>query len=248
MKAIILAAGKCTRMGDLCLDTPKCMLPVLGKPILQWIIEFMSAQIHDFYIAVSYKQEKIVEYFGNGSKLGVSIHYYEVQNSKGTADSLNQLIEGLNLTQYALVTYADILMGKMDYLGTISDDGIQQIGINYIDDPYLGAAVYFDQKNQITEFVEKPKKGESLTFWNAAGVMWLNLEWFAEEYDHFCQHCDEGEELVLTQFLDFLMNHRGLIMKAHHVNFWWDMGTKDLYLQHKKKIEQHGSFEWSEVC
>ena len=72
MKAVILAAGKGTRMKDLTQDVPKPMLRVQGKPILEHIIEGLSAAgIYEICLVTGWKAEAIESYFGDGSRFGV---------------------------------------------------------------------------------------------------------------------------------------------------------------------------------
>ncbi len=76
MKAFILAAGQGTRLQPLTYDTPKPMLPVLNRPVLQHIIEHLVAQgVTQIMINPGYKGEQIESYFGDGRQFGVSIVY-----------------------------------------------------------------------------------------------------------------------------------------------------------------------------
>ena len=74
MKAVILAAGKGTRMGSLTEELPKPILPVEGKPILEHMISGIAAQrVHKVSIIVGTKPEDIREHLGDGSALGLDI-------------------------------------------------------------------------------------------------------------------------------------------------------------------------------
>src|SRR5205814_3855130 len=91
MKAVILAAGKGTRMKELTNEVPKPMLPVHGKPILEHIIDgLMGAGIRSFCIITGWRAEAIEEHFGDGSKLGAHIRYARqaVQDGTGKAPEL----------------------------------------------------------------------------------------------------------------------------------------------------------------
>ncbi|HEY3297477.1 MAG TPA: sugar phosphate nucleotidyltransferase, partial [Armatimonadota bacterium] len=71
MKTVILAAGKGTRLGDLTKDTPKPMLPIAGKPVVEHIIDqIKESGITEFALVVRYLREKIEAYFKDGSELG----------------------------------------------------------------------------------------------------------------------------------------------------------------------------------
>lgn len=76
MKAMILAAGKGTRVRPLTYDLPKPMIPILGKPVMAYLIEHLAKYgVRDIMVNVSYLHEKIEEYFGDGHQFGVQIGY-----------------------------------------------------------------------------------------------------------------------------------------------------------------------------
>ena len=76
MKAMILAAGKGTRVRPLTFDLPKPMIPVLGKPVMAYLIEHLAKYgVNEIMVNVSYLHEKIEEYFGEGDQYGVQIGY-----------------------------------------------------------------------------------------------------------------------------------------------------------------------------
>jgi mannose-1-phosphate guanylyltransferase len=76
MKAMILAAGKGTRVRPLTYDLPKPMIPILGKPVMAYIIEHLAKYgINEIMVNVSYLHEKIEDYFGEGHQYGVQIGY-----------------------------------------------------------------------------------------------------------------------------------------------------------------------------
>src|SRR5438309_3174050 len=76
MKAMILAAGKGTRVRPLTYDLPKPMIPVLGKPVMAYLIEHLRKHgVTEIMVNVSHLHEKIEEYFGEGEQFGVQIGY-----------------------------------------------------------------------------------------------------------------------------------------------------------------------------
>lgn len=76
MKAMILAAGKGTRVRPLTYDLPKPMIPVLGKPVMAYLVEHLAKyDVTEIMVNVSYLHEKIEEFFGEGNQYGVQIGY-----------------------------------------------------------------------------------------------------------------------------------------------------------------------------
>ena len=75
-KAIILAAGRGTRLQPLTADTPKPMIPLLGKPVMEYVVEHLVRQgIKEIMVNTSYFAQRIEQYFGDGRRFGVHIGY-----------------------------------------------------------------------------------------------------------------------------------------------------------------------------
>src|SRR5688572_24138377 len=114
-KAVMLAAGRGTRMRDLTQEMPKPMLKVQGKPILQHIMEgLMSAGIDQFCIVTGFRAYVVEGYFGDGSKFGCRIQYAHqvVQDGTGKAPELAKDFVG---NDPFLLTYGDILVPPDTY-------------------------------------------------------------------------------------------------------------------------------------
>ncbi len=91
MKAIILAAGEGHRLSPLTDSTPKVMLPVSNRPILEFVVEsIVSAGIRDIVMVVGYHSEKIRLHFGDGRRFGASIQYIVQKKQLGTGHALFQ--------------------------------------------------------------------------------------------------------------------------------------------------------------
>ncbi|AXE30454.1 alcohol dehydrogenase [Chromobacterium phragmitis] len=105
---VIMAGGLGTRLQELTRDTPKPMLKVGSRPLLETIIRSYAEQgFHRFYLAVNYKAEQIEDHFGDGAALGVDIRYLREEQRMGTAGALSLLPERPNAP--LIVTNADLL-------------------------------------------------------------------------------------------------------------------------------------------
>jgi NDP-sugar pyrophosphorylase family protein len=165
MKAVILAAGKGTRMGDLTQEVPKPMLPVQGRPILDHIVEGLrDAGISEFHIITGWRAEVIESHFGDGSRLGVRVSYSRqfVQDGTGKAPELAKDFVG---SDDFILTYGDILVrpetyrrmrerwdsGPFDGLLTVTEG----------EDVTKGGLFFFDDERfHLTRLVEKPSAAE----------------------------------------------------------------------------------------
>lgn len=108
MKVVIMAGGKGTRIASIMSDVPKPMIPICGKPILEWQIENLKVcGLTDITLVIGYLGNVIQEYFGDGSKFGVSINYYIEDTPLGTAGALFKMPE---LTENFLLMCGDVIL------------------------------------------------------------------------------------------------------------------------------------------
>lgn len=107
---VIQAGGKGTRMEEITAGKiPKPMILLNGKPMLEWQIENMKKYgIHEFVIIIGHLGEKVKEYFGDGSRLGVQIRYIEEKEPLGSAGALFFLKPMLQVPQFLLV-FGDVM-------------------------------------------------------------------------------------------------------------------------------------------
>lgn len=104
MKVVFMAGGKGTRIAELFPDIPKPLIPVDGMPILEREIRSLAAQgFKDIILTVGYLAEKIVNYFGDGSQLGVNIKYFIEETPLGNAGALFQLREKIGEEPFFLL-------------------------------------------------------------------------------------------------------------------------------------------------
>lgn len=111
MQAVILAAGRGTRMNELTLDCPKPMLPLLGKPLLAWKVEMLPKDIDEVIFVVGYLGNYIREYFGDEWQ-GRKMSYVEQKLLNGTAGA-TALVKNM-ITGPVLVTMGDDLYTTQD--------------------------------------------------------------------------------------------------------------------------------------
>jgi dTDP-glucose pyrophosphorylase len=224
-RAVLLAAGRGKRLGHLTDHQPKPMVLVQGKPVIEHIIIGMrNAGITDFLLVVGYRAEVIEQYFGDGRPWGIHIEYrvQEVPNGTGAAlREAEEFAEGKPI----LASYGDILTDHSHYTTLLedytSDPCTAIIGINPIDDPSAGAAVYREGR-RITRVVEKPPPGASASRWNVAAVsvygpaIWPALA---------ALKLSPRGEYELTDAISALIDSEDDV-RVHELNgFWSDIGT-----------------------
>ena len=179
-KAMLLAAGRGTRMRELTDELPKPMIAVRGKPILQHIIEGLAqAGITDVLIVVGYRQEVVTGFFGDGSKFGVRITYATqvVQDGTGRVVELGRDFAGADPF---VLSYGDILVDPANYRRLVSlGDAEALISVKRNEDVSKGGAVFVNERFELTDLREKPKPGEPTSPWYNAGVYTFRPSIFA---------------------------------------------------------------------
>jgi len=169
-KAVILAAGRGTRMGGMTEEIPKPMLPVRGRPMLEHILERLAeVGARRFFLVVGYQYQTIEKHFSKWP-LPVEICVQDPVDGTGSAALLARTFTS---GRPFLLTYGDILCNAAEFRRC--SDVLRQnpgvaaaIAVNAVDDPWQGAAVY-EEQGRIQRIIEKPPKGTSTTHWNNAG-------------------------------------------------------------------------------
>ncbi len=156
MKAVILAAGEGTRLRPFTVSRPKVMIPIGNRPILEYVVRALAANgITEIVLVVGYMKERIMSFFGNGSRFGVRISYAIQEKQLGTAhaamavrDQVREdfiMVAGDNIIDAQAI--ADLLKhkGKLSMLVTDSEMpskyGVVQI-----------------EAGRVVDIIEKPDK------------------------------------------------------------------------------------------
>lgn len=164
MKAVILAAGKGTRMGGLTSELPKPMLRVHGKPILEHILDGIAqAGVRDFFIVTGFRAEVIEQYCGDGTKWNVHIQYGRQITQDGTGKA-PELAKNFVAGDDFILTYGDILVHPQTYQdmlrryregsfsGLVTTTGSQDVT--------KGAILFFDRDFCLRRLIEKPSAAQ----------------------------------------------------------------------------------------
>lgn len=155
MKAVVLVAGKGTRMEPLTSDCPKVMLQVANKPILEHILNSaIQAGIEGFVFITGYLEQQIREYFGDGSKWGVSIDYVQQKEQLGTANAIGYA-KG-HVEEAFLVLNGDMLIGQEDLKALLSRTEDAVICVKEVENP-SDFGVLEIENNKVVRIIEKPK-------------------------------------------------------------------------------------------
>jgi mannose-1-phosphate guanylyltransferase len=178
MQAIVLVGGEGTRLRPLTYGTPKPMVPIMNVPFLARTLERLyEAEIRDVILAAGYMPQSIVDYFGDGSSLGMKVTYAIEETPLGTAGALKNVER--HLTGPFFVLNGDVLT-SLDLRAMRryhhEKGGFGVLHLIRVADPSPFGCVMHDEDGRITAFVEKPPKDEAPTNEINAGTYLLARE------------------------------------------------------------------------
>lgn len=227
LHAVIMAGGRGERLRPLTDHTPKPMLPLGNKPIIEHNIDrLISYGIETITISVRYLSDQIINYFGNGSAKGININYIEEEAPLGTIGCLS-LIENIK-SKTVLVLNSDVFTSidfedfYLNFINTNADMAVASIPYT-VDIPY---AIMELNDICITSFKEKPKN----TYYANAGIYMIKKE--------IVSLIPKGSFFNATDLMDGIMAKNGKLIHHPITGYWIDIGKHDDYNK-AKEIVRH---------
>jgi len=225
MKAIVMAAGKGTRLLPLTATRPKPMIPLMNEPMLDHMMKVLKAAgIDETIVLVDYLSDKIVQHLGDGERMGVKVEYTTDNIRRGTAGAVKNAASALK--EPFVVVSADVLttINIRKFIDAHSSgDSLITMALATVRDPSQYGVAITDDRNRITRFLEKPKREDAFSNLVNAGMY----------------VCEPGVLDLIpdeTQF-DFsrdlfpLMLSKGAAVGGHAFsNYWNDVGIPSTYI------------------
>jgi len=163
MKAMILAAGVGSRLDPLTRNTPKPMVPIVNRPVIEHIIDQLKHhKFEDIMINLHYLGDVIEEHLGNGEKFGVKIQYSREDALWGDAGSVKRcesFFTDNSGSPFLVVGGDDISDNDFSKIVKthLEKKALVTIGLSLVDDPSEYGIVLMNERGRITRFLEKPK-------------------------------------------------------------------------------------------
>lgn len=196
MKVVIMAGGKGTRIASVKSDVPKPMIPIAGKPILEWQIENLKAcGLTDITLVIGYLGHVIQEYFGDGSKFGVSIGYFVEDTPLGTAGALFKM----NLAEDFLLLCGDVMI-DVDFNRFIEFHRRNHAWASLMAHPNGHP---YDSSLLVTEILP-PQVPGGLPVDTHRVIRWMNKE---DERLYYKNRVNAGIEIISPELLKETMKH-----------------------------------------
>jgi mannose-1-phosphate guanylyltransferase/phosphomannomutase len=226
MKAVVMAGGEGTRLRPLTSNQPKPMVPVVGKPCMEHIIELLRRYGFDeVIVTLAFLPQAIQSYFGDGDSLGIPIEYSLEETPLGTAGSVRQAAGRLDDT--FLVISGDALT-DVDLRQLVDfhreREAAVTIGLKAVDNPLDFGIVVTGEDGRIERFLEKPSWGQVFSDTINTGIYVLDPE--------VLRHVPEGQPFDFSKELFPLLLEMGRPMYGLALDgYWQDIGNLDQYRQ-----------------
>ena len=225
---VIMAGGLGTRLGELTKDTPKPMLKVGVKPMLEHIIDmFVSHGFTKFMLSVNFKAEIIKDHFKNGSDFGIEVRYLEEKKRLGTGGALS-LID-IEVNEPFFVTNGDVLSSLdyeelLDFHNKENSDATMCTRKDSYQIPY--GVIDIDNENNIVTMKEKP----CIEFFINTGIYALDPK--------VLKYIPKGKFFDLPSLFDILKSNHQTTKSFEITDYWVDMGKPSDYEAINKKMER----------
>ena len=226
MRAVVMAGGEGTRLRPLTSNQPKPMVPIVGKPCMEHIIELLRSHgFEDVIVTVAFLPQAIRSYFGGGEALGIDVSYSVEESPLGTAGSVRLAAGRLDDTFLVISGDAlcDVDLGEL--VAAHREKGASvTIGLKSVENPLEFGIVVTDEEGRIERFLEKPSWGQVFSDTINTGIYVLEPE--------VLRHIPTDRPFDFSKELFPLLLEMGRPLYGHVLDgYWQDIGNLDQYRQ-----------------
>jgi mannose-1-phosphate guanylyltransferase / phosphomannomutase len=226
MKAVVMAGGEGTRLRPLTSNQPKPMVPVVGKPCMEHILELLRDHgMDEVIVTVAFLPQSIRSYFGQGETLGMQIGYSVEESPLGTAGSVR--LAGRQLDETFLVISGDALC-DVDLSALVAfhkeKGAAVTIGLKSVENPLEFGIVVTDDEGRIERFLEKPSWGQVFSDTINTGIYVVEPE--------VLKHVPDDRPYDFSKELFPYLLEMGRPLYGHVMDgYWQDIGNLDQFRQ-----------------
>lgn len=227
MKAVILVGGQGTRLRPLTSNTPKPMVPIINRPFLEHMIQWLKSHgFNDIILALFYLPDRIQSHFGDGSGFGVHMTYVVEPVPLGTAGAVKNVEEHLDDGTFAVLN-GDVITA-LDLTAMLSfhqEKGAKAtIALTPVDDPTAYGVVETDSNSRVTRFIEKPS-------WDAVTTNLINAGTYILEPEVLSRVPKDMFFMFERGLFPPLVNAGEPVFGYASDGYWLDIGTPDKYMR-----------------
>lgn len=227
MKAVVLVGGFGTRLRPLTVTTPKQMLPVVDRPMIEYVVSTLKqAGVSEVVLALGYRDDLFRAAYPDAVCGGVSLSYAVEPEPLDTAGAVRFAADAVGVDEPFIVVNGDVLT-DID-IGSLWDRhhalGAQAtIALTRVEDPSRFGVVPTDAEGRVLGFIEKPNRDEAPTDWINAGMYVLEPE--------ILERIAGGRRVSIErEIFPAIVAERGL-WAVHCDAYWIDIGTPATYVQ-----------------
>ncbi len=222
-----MAGGEGTRLRPLTSNQPKPMVPIVGKPCMEHILDLLRAHgIDEVIVTLAFMPQAIRSYFGDGESLGLSIEYSVEESPLGTAGSV-RLAGATRLDETFLVISGDALC-DVDLTALLEahreKEAAVTIGLKSVENPLEFGIVVTDEDGRIERFLEKPS-------WSQVFSDTINTGIYVVEPECL-RHIPNDRPYDFSKELFPLLLEMGRPLYGHVFDgYWQDIGNLEQFRQ-----------------
>src|SRR5918992_1232772 len=226
VRAVVMAGGEGTRLRPLTSNQPKPMVPIVGKPCMEHIVDLLRRHgFEDIVVTLAFMPQMIRGYFGDGASQGLQIRYSIEEMPAGTAGSGKLAQEALDDTFLVISGDAlcDIDLGKIVEFHEARGAAVT-IGLKSVDNPLEFGIVVTDEEGKVERFLEKPSWGQVFSDTINTGIYVLEPE--------VLKHVPTDRPFDFSKDLFPLLLEMGRPLYGFVFDgYWQDIGDLDQYRQ-----------------
>lgn len=225
--AVIMAGGRGSRLQPLTDETPKPLLKVQDKPIIEYNIDQLSRYgINNIYITVKYLGDQILRYFGDGSERGINFQYIKEDKPLGTLGAVSKIEAFEN--PYVMVMNSDLLT-NIDYEDFFRSFVESDADLTIATTPYevnVPYAVLESKNDRIVSFKEKP----TYTYYSNAGIYLMKRS--------FTESIPQETFYNATDLIESLIANGKKVTHYPILGYWLDIGKPEDFKKAQEDVSK----------
>ncbi|MDG1410151.1 MAG: NDP-sugar synthase [Acidimicrobiales bacterium] len=227
MKAVVLVGGFGTRLRPLTLTSPKQMLPVIDRPMLEHVIGRLGGHgVDEVVLSLGYKEDVFREAYPNNECAGIALAYAVEPEPLDTAGAVRFAADAAGINETFIVINGDVFtdLDVTSVWNRHHEIGAEAtIALTPVDDPSRYGVVPTDPAGKVLGFVEKPPAGEAPTNWINAGTYVLEPS--------VLQRIETGRKVSIERETFPAIVADGGLWAVQSEAYWVDAGTPETYIQ-----------------
>ncbi len=226
MQCVVLVGGMGTRLRPLTYQTPKQMLPLVGSPIIEYVLGGLFHHgVTDAVLSLGYLPDRFIEAYPDNVIGGVRVSYAVEPEPNGTAGAIRFAAQYAGIDETFLVINGDVLadLDVSRLLAFHRDRGAQaSVGLHAVEDPSLYGVVPTTDEGRVIDFVEKPPRDEAPTNLINAGVYLFETS--------VLDRIEVGRPVSVERETFPSLASEGSLFALADDAYWLDTGTPDTFL------------------